>query len=791
MEQYQSLSPEKKEQNLNVQEQLDAFLIHWKWIVLSIFFALAIAFVYLRYSVPLYSASATVLVRDDRRGGIQSELSAFSDLGLSSVKSNVENEVEILKSRTLVEKVIKKLAFNVTYFTEGRVKSIEHYKDCQIKCVFEATNDSFYNNYDSYYVENILNNNFELLDFSKKLIGKYQFGTIINLTNSKLVVYKKSSKKALTDMTINVRVAKVLDVTLGYKSKINIIGLGKNTSILELNLNDPIKEKAQDFLNEVIAVYNEDAIEDKNYISRKTIDFIENRIKLIATELGNVEEGEEGFKKTNKVTDIKSESNIFLQNSIELEKFIIETDTELKINNTLLEYVKTSNYGDLLPSNVIQSESGAGKLISEYNDLILSRNRVIKEGTKKSSFLENLDQKASDLIIAIKQSLTRIKTNLNIRKVDAQRQLSNIDNKIALIPTHSRELRIIERQQRIKESLYLYLLQKREESAITMAVTSPNAKVIDGALFSSTPVSPNKKIIYLIAFGLGFIIPIGVILLIKLLDTKLKTRQDIESLTSIPFIGDVPKSESSNLIINSTDRSSTAEAIRIVRTNLEFFLSNVSPEKAKTIFLTSTIPKEGKTFMAVNLASTMAISDKKVLLIGLDIRNPQIDKYFDLPPTGIVNYLSKQEQNINDYIIKIKDFENLYVLPAGTIPPNPVEILMNKKVNLLFDELKTKFDYIVVDTAPVSLVTDTLLISKNADAFIYVTRANFLDKRLLETAETFYQEKKLPNMSILLNDSSWKKRYGYGYTYGYTYGYGNQNKKESILKMFWNKIFKS
>ena len=247
-----------------------------------------------------------------------------------------------------------------------------------------------------------------------------------------------------------------------------------------------------------------------------------------------------------------------------------------------------------------------------------------------------------------------------------------------------------------------------------------------------------------------------------MLDTKIKSRHDVESKVSIPFLGDIPKSETSKEIINSNSRSSSAEAIRIVRTNLDFMLSNVAEDKAKTIFVTSTLPKEGKTFVAVNLATTIALSNKKVLLIGLDVRNPKIDKYVKIPSKGLTNFLAQKDKNIDEYIVKHPDYDNLYVLPSGVIPPNPVELLMDKKITHLFNELKDKYEYIVVDTAPVSVVTDTLLIAKNADAFIYVMRANYLDKRLLKLAETFYREKKLPNMSVVLNDTIWKKNSVYG-----------------------------
>lgn len=788
MEQYQSLSSETSNEPFNFQEKLDSFLIHWKWILLSLIVCLFVSFIYLRYATPQYNATTTIIVRDDRKGGIQSELSAFSDLNIGYSKSNLENEIEILKSRNIVQKVIKKLGFNVSYFTEGRVNTIESYTNAPVNCLFFDSNEQFYNNYDSFKINGKNKLNFELFDGSKKKIGDFKYEEIIILRNTKLIVSKNLLNQT-DNFSLLVNISKVLDVANSYKSKINIVPQGKNTTIVELTISDPIKEKAQDFLNEIVAVYNNDAIDDKNYISKKTITFIENRIKLIASELNEVEKGEEGYKKSNKLIDIKREGDLYLTKSSEIDKEIIRLETDLRINNTLSEYIKTMNSGDLLPNNVVNNDLNASALIAEYNAAILYRNRLLKESTNKNIVLENIDQKANDLLEAVNQSLNRSRINTKITKNDLEKQLLLNDGQISEIPMQSRELRIIERQQKIKEALYLYLLQKREETAISLAVTAPNAKVIDEAIFSNSPVSPQKSKIYLMAVLLGLIIPISLIFVLDLLDTKVKIKSDIQALTTIPFLGDIPKSKNSNIIVNSKDRSSAAEAIRIIRTNLEFLLGEVNLKKAKTIFVTSTIPKEGKTFVSVNLASTIASSNSKVLLIGLDIRNPQIEKYLDLPEVGISNFLAKNSDNIDQYIVKIKNYENFYVLPAGTIPPNPVELLMNNKIDTLFDELKAQFDYIIVDTAPVSLVTDTILIAKNADAFIYVARANYLDKRLLKIAETFYKEKKLPNMSILLNDTIWKKRYGYGYTYGYAYSYGGD--KKSLFKRIKDKFSKT
>jgi capsular exopolysaccharide synthesis family protein len=428
--------------------------------------------------------------------------------------------------------------------------------------------------------------------------------------------------------------------------------------------------------------------------------------------------------------------------------------------------MKRSTNSDLLPTNIINGSSDASGLIVSYNQLILDRNRILKSATEVNPTVVKLDQEISSLKSNVYSSLARLQSNLNIQKRDLHSNENVLNSKIGKIPVQERQFRVIARQQKVKEELYLYLLQKREETAISLSATEPNARVIDAAKASKIPVAPKKNIIYLAALLLGLLVPFGVIYLMDLLDTKIKSRLDLDGKTSIPFIGDVPTSDSPSEIIKSESRTSSAEALRIIRTNLEFMVSKVADNQAKTIFLTSTFPKEGKTFVSVNLAATFALSGKRVLLIGMDIRNPKLDEYLALPDYGVTNYLSSNDLKIEDLVVKQKGFENFYVLPAGIIPPNPAELLMSKKVDLFFNALKAQYDYIIVDTAPVSLVTDTLLIAKHADCFIYVARANFLEKRMLSIPNGLFKERKLPNMCMLLNDTDSTKGYGYGYGYG-------------------------
>lgn len=770
MQKYSQNFDEDLNQNLNIREQIEKYLIHWKWFVLGVVFSLFLAFIYLRYTVPMYNATSTILVKDDRKGGLASELSAFSDLGmLKGAKSNVDNEIEVIKSRKLIKKTISDLGLNISYINEGRIKDGEIYKNCPIKILFFNQNNNFFNEFHQFRIISKTDNTFEIFNESK-LLGTFKYGESINYLKGSFTVVKNKidSKDVLKTFSIRIEVLPLESLADNYRSRLKVLTLSKNTSVIELNFVDPIHYRAKDFLNSLVRNYNQDAIEDKNFIAENTSKFIEQRLKLIYGELEGVEKDAESFKKTNRVTDITSEAGLFLENASEFEKREIETETQLKVVNTMIDYLQGNKTENLIPANILTADVDASDVINQYNNLVLERNRLLKTAGEKNAMVLAIDKKIASLRSTVSASLQQLKTSLQIKKNDLARQNAIVEGRISQIPTQEKEFRIIARQQQVKEALYLYLLEKREETAISLAVTEPNAKVIDDANSTNSPVSPNRSVVYLVALVLGGLIPFGIIYLINFFDNKVKTRLDIERNTSIPFIGDVPKSDKPNEIIQINSRTNTAEAIRIVRTNLEFLLKDVQDGLAKTIFVTSTFPKEGKTFVSVNLASTIALSDKKVLLIGMDIRNPKIDNYLQLPQVGLTNYLSSNKYNsIDELIIKIDNYSNFYVLPAGIIPPNPAELLMDKKVGLLFEELKTKFDYIIVDTAPVSLVTDTLIVGHLADAFVYVTRANYLDKRMLKLPHQLYSESKLPNMSILINDTDSQKGYGYGYGYGY------------------------
>ncbi len=759
-------------QNDSYQSQLDIkalvfqYLSKWYWFLLSTIILLFLAHMYLRYTVPQYSASATILVKDDKKGGMVSELAGLSEVDmLGKVKSSVDNEMEIIKSRTLIMSSIKDLELNVRYFSQGRVKAVELYKSSPVRIVFDSPEISGM----SVKVEILKDGFYKLLDVEENLIGQYKFGQLVKYKENTFTIINSETKSQ--DLFISIIVSPPLQTAQGYKSRLNVKLIGDKTSVVELSIVDPIKQRAEDFLNAMIKNYNLDAIKDKSAISRNTSNFIDERLSLIANELGDVERSGEAYKKDNQVTDIVSEAANFLENATDIQKNFLETETQLRVVESLRDFVRKSGENQLIPDNILTTmtadANASPSLISEYNTLLLQRERLAPSAGPENREMKILDSQISSLKQNVIANLERLKNTLEIKKRDLLVQRNRVSGKISEVPTQEREYKGILRQQNIKESLYLYLLQKREETAIALASTAPNAKIIDSALTSNSPISPRTSIVYLGALLLGLFIPFGVIYLEDLLDTKIHTQADLAGL-SVPYLGDIPRSFESDKIITMFGRTSTAEALRILRTNLEFLLNQVPENIAKTIFVTSTIPREGKTFVTINLGATIALSGKRVLLLAMDIRSPKFDEYMDIPQKGFTNYLSTPNANIHDYIVQHETLKDLYILPAGVVPPNPAELLMDPRVEAMILQLQNEFDYLIVDTAPVSLVTDTQIIAKFAHCFVYVARANHLDKQLLSIPERLYRENKLPNMAMLLNDTDLKKGYGYGY--GDVYG---------------------
>lgn len=769
---------EETSETFNLRELIAPYLSRWHWFAIGGFVTLALAFIYIKYATPQYKASAIIMLKDDNKGGIMNEFSILSDLEMG-VKDNVDNEVEVLRSRTLSEKAIKRLNLDVSYLDKDLKSDL--YKTSPVNVTVGKISEKFENAKDLLMLEiRGVNDIAYDLYHEGKLLGKYNYGELVNNQVGQLVVNKSGETFDKADFVLFVKVEDFKSVATAYRKNLKVDLLGKNTSVLEISSVNSNRAKAEDYLNVLVDIYNSDAIAERRAISENTSDFLTQRLDVLTKELDEVEKTTERFKKENQVTDIASNADLYTQNASEFEKKYIDINTRVElIDNVIKGFIDTETTGKTFPMlDALTSDPSLSAAINEHNKLVLSRNESAINAGPENFRIKQLDEQILSLKKTIKDNLLLLKSNLNIQKSDIGRQQRVLSGRVNSVPTLEREFREITRQQGVKDALYLYLLEKREEAEISTVALAPSAKIIDRASSSSIPIAPKKNIILLAALVFGMAIPFVIIYLKTLFDTKIKSKDDVSKYLSAPFLGDVPHTKSNEKIIKANNTSDFAEALRIVRTNMDFVLSNIAENKNKTIFVTSSFPKEGKTFMAMNLAGTFALSGKKTLLIEMDIRNPKMGQYLKLPSQGLTNYLASNNIDINSVIAKVPDFEELYVIPAKVVPPNPAELLMNPKVSEMFDYLKTKFDYIIVDTAPVSLVADTLLTAKSADAFVYVVRENYSTKQTLKEVQKLYKENKLPNMSVLLTDTTLKTNHGYGY-------YQNFSKK----KPWWKKFF--
>ncbi|WP_271784558.1 GumC family protein [Aquimarina algiphila] len=760
--------------SFNLRDQIIKYLKKWYWFVLSVVIFVSLAYVKVRYTIPQYNVSSMIIISQDESIS-ESELSAFKDLGLLDDSQNkIENEIQIIKSRTLLTNVVNNLNLNVRYFSEGRILEVENYPKSLIEINFLSDDTIVHTKSQVFHVKINSGTSFSFLDKKGKKLSDHSFGKTISSGVGDIVITPSVEDiESHLNKTIKIQIAPVKSVAEGYRGRLSISPL-KNSSIVRISLNDPVKEKAKDIINNLVEEYNKATIQNKKQASARTADFINERLDLISGDLTEVDDEAAGYlSKYGLTNDIGAQTQRVADIDSRNVQEIAQLNTQLSLIESMRRFVlsQEGRY-DLVPANLGFDDPTITTTVSRYNGLILQRQRLLKTSSVQNPVVVNIDQQIDGLRQVLIGSLNSLRSSINIRLKSLRTQDQYFSGKLYNAPIRQKDLRVIEREQTIKEQLYLYLLQKREEAEITSHITLSNARVIDKAsTLSSYPVSPNKKTIFAGAFFLGFVLPFLIIYTSDLLNVKIRSREDLEKVLSMPIIGSIPKVKSKKqIVISQNDRSGIAEAFRILRTNLDFLLAGINKDKGKVIFVTSTISGEGKTLISSNLAKTLSISGKKVAYLGTDLRDPKFHKFFDLPngrdTKGLTNYIMNAELNPEDIIYNDKEENSFDIIPSGAIPPNPAELLMQERVNSMFEYLQSEYDYVVVDTAPVSLVTDTLLIAKFADLSIYIVRENYSDKRVLQVPENFYREKRLPNIAVLLNAAATKTGYNYGYGYG-------------------------
>ncbi len=788
-------------QEPSLREQLEQYLKYWPWFVIGVMLSVTISLLYLRYATPIYQSVATILIKDEKNSAL-SELAAFQDLGLTGSlnQSGFENEILILKSKSLTDRVVQKLNLQVSYYSEGSIKNSELFNNVPFRVTVVTPSDSIMFPINPFFVTVQSDKKFKLWEEDSGIELEQSFGDIVTLPFGNILITSnsdftgdsiKDSGSSLS-MPIKVVINSVSATRAYYRQLIQIEQLNEFSSVIQLSLNASNSNKAEAILNELIAQYNQDAMEDRNMVSKNTAEFINNRLAIITKELDSVETGKVEFKQKSNLTDIAIEGQLFLENESDINKRLLNIEMQLELIRTMITYVQNGGEYDLLPTNVGIQKEGVASSVDSYNQLILERNRLLSSSTSKNPIILRLNDQINALKATVLESLNNAKTSLDISLKDLKSQEMMMNSKLSSIPSKEKAFRSITRQQDIKEALYLYLLQKREENAISLAVTTPKAKVVDYAYSSDFPVSPKKKIVLLAAIVIGLLIPFGVIYVRNLLDNKIRNRAYIERhAPNVPLIGEIPKLKKNEIeVVGKNDRSILAESFRILRTNMDYIFVadpgiDESKSEGKTIFVTSTVKGEGKTLVSYNLALTLANSGSKVVLVGGDIRNPKVHRYTDKVSykKGVVEYLVQDETSINEFLNQSLDNESLKIIFSGTIPPNPAELWMRPRAKSLFTELKSQFDYVIVDTAPCMLVTDTFLISKYADKTLYVMRAGYTEKRLLDFPLDSIKAKKLKNVAFVLNNVS-NTNFGYGNKYSYTYGAQEDTFWQKVKKAF-------
>lgn len=775
-------------------DHLQIYLKNWKWFLLCLVLGLLAAFVFIRYATPKYLAKGKIQIVEDANSGTGLELFSELDL-LGGGQSNVEDEIEIIASRSNFIEVVTRLGLNTTVYSLGNIKKTELYNNPPVKINLLGADSIVTKSRFVIFLDLKSESNFDYSIETDEAFKSYAYGKPIPTAIGNILITPNAEViKRYLNQRIQIVINPIDDVAENYRLQTRLGTVADKSSILNISLESAIKEKASDVINTLIDIYNENAIADKQEIADKTSTFINDRIANISSSLSNVDQSAQDFKTGRGVTDIASEANINLNIGAANRQELANVETQLNIASGLKELVDGQEGYEVLPSNIGLADPTIASTTAEYNQLVQERKRLLQTANEKNPVVVNIDQQLSGLKQTLQSSVSSMTNNLGLQVNTLSRQQSIINSKIYSAPKNERALRDITRQQQTTEQLYLYLLEKREESQIAVASTAPKSRIVDRAYYGKIPVSPKKNIIYL-AFGLiGMLIPFGLIFVKTLFDNKIHNMTSLEKIAAnTPILGELPRlGKKDSKMVLKDDRSVLAEAVRIIRTNLDYLINTKQKSgtaKNNIIFVTSSVPGEGKTFLSVNLSMILANNKKKVLLIGGDVRNPKFKSFFKdkkvnrggengKTPTkniGLTDYLHNESVELKHIVSPIMVQENdLDIIYSGRIPPNPTELLMSDRFKDLFAAVSAYYDYVIVDTAPLMLVSDTLLISQYADFTIYVTRAETTETKAVDFPIKLQEEGKINGLSFIVNDVN-IDNLGYGGKYGY--GYGKSMKK--------------
>ena len=789
------MGEQEETSSINFQTIYTAVILHWKWFVLSLIICMGCAMIYLRYKTPVYQAYAKLLIKDDdsRGRGGKSGVLTTSNLGIMSNSTGIDNEMEILSSLSIAQQAVRDLKLYVNYSLEGKVKDHLIYNSEPISVDLDPSHLEKLNypisleinrRGSSYTVTGeYLNPKTGVTNSIEKTITS--FPTRIDTKTGIITLQSNGDRGLLPEgRALKVTILSPKSVAAKYAGSLSVSQTSKTTTIAELVLKDESPQRAVDYLRQLAICYNRQANEDKNEIAVRTEEFINGRLEKINAELGSTEGSLEEYKKRNNMVELKMNAAQAVQNQDVYSQKLAEANTQMALLNSISEYLNDpSNKYQTLPSNVGLSDASATSLIDKYNDIVITRNRLLRSASESSPTVTPLTAQLDDLTSSIKRAMIQARKSMEIERNNIANMYGRYASQTNATPEQERILTQIGRQQDVKSGLYLMLLQKREENSISLAATADKGKLIDDPQYMGK-VSPKNSMIMLIALIMGLAIPAGVIFIVNFMRYKIEGHDDVAKLTSLPILADIAVASETaktkaDIVVHENQNNQMEEVFRSLRTNLQFIMA----ENKKVVLFTSSTSGEGKTFTAANLAVSFALLDKKVVLVGLDIRKPRLAELFEINDHqhGITNLLTQPDPTAADVkkqILKSGISNNLDILMAGPIPPNPAELVARKSLDQVIDILKETYDYVLIDSAPVGLVTDTLQIGRVANATVLLCRADYTPKEAFGYINDLAKEKKLPNMCVVINgiDMS-KKKYGYYYGYGRYGKYGRYGHK--------------
>ena len=778
--------------NVDLKEVIKIYTNQRKWFIVCVIIAISLAYLVIRYSVPEYAANAKIQILVDTNSS--AELSAFTDLGILGAgggQNTIDDEIEILNSRSNFIEVVRKLKINLKVTALGNVKNTELYQNRPFNINFISNDSIISSSMFEFFIQLRSDSDFGFGLERDSPIETYSFGNSIPTEIGEIIITPNipffSKYKG---QQLKVSINPVTLVAEYYRDKMIISPATEYSNIIDISLNDEIKEKAIDIINELVGTYNAHAIEDKKNIADRTSEFINNRIDLISGTLASVDKEAQDLLTEKGITAGGLEVGAAIQVSTASRQQLESARVQLQMVTGMKDYVNQEIGYEEMPvvdiGNVAVSET-----TTRYNQLVAERKRLLKSADEKNPMIVSLDGQLDVLKSTMRSSLVQMERNVGMNVGTLQNQMGRIQGTIYQAPKNQRDLRNITRKQETTEALYLYLLQKREESQISAASSPEKSRIVDSAYqVGNEPVAPNPPVVYLASIILGLLVPFSIIFVKDLLNNKIQNKIGLEKLVhDVPVLAELPKlSKKDNNLIAKDDRSVLAESLRILRTNLDYLIkSKKSNGKGNIIFVTSSVPGEGKTFLSSNLSMIFANTSKKVLLIGADIRNPKLYNFFinknvdklgkstRSKDAGLTEFLYDESYSAKDIINPMLVHTNtIDVIYSGKIPPNPSELLMSNRMEELLMEVSLMYDYVIVDTAPVMVVTDTLLISKYADHILYVTRAGATENKIIDFPMKLRSEGKLKGLSFVVNGVK-DTDLGYGGKYGY--GYGKTTKK--------------